>query len=163
MSFYKSIALLVMCFSLTGCGFHPLYQAPCEGADIAYPIKICTIEDRQGQILRNYLVDLLTPAGAPLKPKYILEIKVTDVIIDTGIKKDELTSRKKATLTAALTLKDACHKVVYTHSVSAINSFTVLTENYYSDVVAAEYGRKEALRLLSEKIKLTLTAYMDCH
>lgn len=163
MSFYKSIPLLMMCFLFTGCGFTPLYHAPCEGSDVSYPIKIATIEDRQGQILRNYLVDLLTPEGTPLKPKYTLEIKLKDIIRDTGIKKDETTTRKKATLTAHLVLKDSCHKIVYSHTVSAINSFTVLTENYYSDLVAAEYGRKEALRLLSEKIKLTLSAYFDSH
>lgn len=164
MSFSKIISFLCLCFLLTACGFRPLYSPYGCNSDIAYPIKIATIKERNGQILRNLLVDLLTPGGESAKPQYMLEIKLTEVIKAIGVNKDETTSRKAAVLTATMILKDSkTNKILYTHSVSAINSFEVISENYYADVVAQDYAKAEALRLLAEKIRLTLSTYLDNH
>jgi hypothetical protein len=136
---------------------------PIEGSScIAVPVKIATIQDRQGQILRNYLVDLLTPEGAHQCPQYILEIALADVVTDIGVNIDETTSRKKATATGTIVLKDAkTNRVVYTHSAIAINSFAVISENYFSDLVTEEYAKKEAFRLLAEKITLLIITFID--
>jgi len=152
------------CLFLTSCGLHPLYMPQNETSDVSYPLKIATISDRRGQILRNYLVDLLTPGGTASAPLYVLEITLTDVIATIGVNKDETTSRKQATLTAVITLRDAkTYAPVYTHSVKAINSFAILSQNYYADLVAEDYAKNEALRLLAEKIKLHLATYLDAH
>ena len=162
MWFFKIPSILCICFLLTACGFQPLYMPVQETNRVAVPIKIATIQDRDGQVLRNYLVDLLTPEGPPQKPLYILEIALTDVITDIGVNKDESTNRKNATTTAALTLRDAkTYKVVYTHTAKAINSFSVISENYFSDLTTEEYAKKEALRLLAEKISLLMVTFLD--
>jgi LPS-assembly lipoprotein len=162
MSFSKTISFLCLCFLLTSCGFRPLYSPYGCNSDIVYPIKIAKIPERNGQVLRNLLVDLLTPGGEAIKPQYVLEIKLTEVIKAIGVNKDETTSRKTAVLTAGMTLKDSkTNKILYTHSVNAINSFEVISENYYADVVAEDYAKEEALRLLAEKIRLTLSTYLD--
>lgn len=162
MWFYKNLSYLCLCFLLTACGFRPLYMSQEESSGLSYPIKIASIPNRDGQLLRNYLVELLTPAGPPLKPKYILEIKLTDSITGIGVNKDETTSRKQAILVANIILKDyKNNKVVYTHSTNAINSFSVLSQNYYADLVAEKDAKHEAIRLLAEKIKLLLATYID--
>ena len=158
------ITSLSLCFLLTACGFRPLYTPHQGCSTIAYPIKIATISNRDGQILRNYLVDLLTPEGTPAHPQYLLEIILTDVIRSIGVNKDETTSRSEAILTAAFILKDAkTNAIVYKHSAKAINSFSILNQNYYADLVAEEYAKKEATRLLAEKIMLLITTYIDTH
>ena len=165
MSFYKLLTLLSLCFFVTSCGFRPLY-VPYEerSEDITYPIKIATILNRDGQILRNYLLDLLTPEGSPLHPQYILEVVLTDAIRSTGVNKSETTTRKEAILTGTFTLKDAkTNAIVYKHTTKAMNSFSVISQNYYADLVAEEYAKREAMRLLAEKIVLTLTTYLDSH
>lgn len=162
MLFYRIFTVLCLCYLVTGCGFHPLYMPVKGSSHVAVPIKIATIEDRDGQVLRNYLVDLLTPEGAPQNPKYILHISLTDVVADLGVNKDETSSRKNATMTAILTLMDAkTNAVVYTHVTKAINSFAVISQNYFSDLTSEEYAKKEALRLLAEKISLLLITYLD--
>jgi len=160
-SVLRSTLILCLCFLLTACGFRPLH-VPIEGTTcVAVPVKISTIKDRDGQILRNYLVDLLTPSGAPQNPQYILDITITDVFADIGVNKDETVRRKKVTITANISLRDAkTNKVVYTHSALAINSFNILSQDYFSDLVAEEYAKKEALRLLAEKITLLLTTFI---
>ncbi len=165
MSFYKLLNILSLCFFLTGCGFHPLYTPYQERSeDISYPVKIASILDRDGQILRNHLLDLLTPEGSPAHPLYILEVVLTDTIRSTGVNKNETTSRKEAILTGSFILKDVkTNAIVYQHSVTAMNSFSVISQNYYADLVAEEYAKREAIRLLAEKIVLILTTYLDSH
>lgn len=159
----KSISAVLLCLLVTACGFHPLYTPSDPNCSVSYPLKIATISDRKGQILRNHLIDLLIPAGAPLKPKYTLEIKLTEEILDTGILRDETANRKQVTLTAAILLRDSCCNIVYCHSAVAINSFAILSQNYYADSVTEEYTKKETLRVLAEKIKLLVSAYLDSH
>lgn len=159
---YCSLCLLFLCFFITACGFHPLHIPIRGSSHVAVPVKIATIQDREGQILRNYLVDLLTPEGAPQCPQYILEISLVDVVTDIGVNIDETTSRKNVTATATINLRDSkTNSVVYTHTAIAINSFAVISENYFSDLVSEDYGKKEAFRLLAEKITLLLVTYID--
>jgi LPS-assembly lipoprotein len=161
MSLYKSLISLGLCLFLTACGFHPLYSPTSDDGTVCYPLKIATIPDRDGQILRNHLVDLLIPSGTPLRPLYVLNVQLTETTIDTGIRKDETTKRKQVTLTGEIILTDAKCRVVYKHCAKVINSFAVIGENYYSDYVAENYAKKEALRLLAEKIKIFVIAYLD--
>jgi len=157
-----SLFSLCLCLFLTACGFHPMYTPRDGKSDIAYPLKIATISNRNGQVLRNYLVDLLTPEGTKCSPLYILEIGLTEKVKSIGVAKDESSTRKEATLTAAITLRDIrTNKVVYTHTAKAINSFNVISQYYYSDLVTDEYAKRQALRLLAEKITLLLTTYLD--
>lgn len=164
MSFTRLLTLCLL-LSLTSCGFQPLYTPYNSRHNSSYPIKIAPIENREGQILRNDLVDILTPEGAPSHPLYLLDITLTEAVISTGIKKDETTRRKEAKLTAKFTLKDFCtNKVVYRHSVDAINSFSVIAQNYYSDLTAQQYAKREAARLLAEKIALLIKTHLNsCH
>lgn len=156
------VSLLCLCSLATGCGFRPLHvPEPCE-CRIAVPIKIATIQERDGQILRNYLVDLLTPEGTPSCPRYVLEVSLTDVIADIGVNRDETSHRKRATVTANLQLRDwKTHNIVYTHTTKAINSFSVISQNYFSDLTTEDYAKHEALRLLAEKITLLLTTFLE--
>lgn len=166
MLLYRPFFIIAL-LCLTACGMHPLYQNQ-GNFDICYPIKIATIKDREGQILRNYLFDLLTPQGEPSKPQYILEVTLTTSIRNVGINKDETTSRKEALLTGSYRLKDLkTGKVVLCGTTKAINSFNITSQtgtdeqNYYSDVVAEDYAKKEASRILAEKIVLLLTAKLE--
>lgn len=159
---FRILSLSCLCGLMTGCGFHPLY-VPVQGTShVAVPVKIGKIEDRDGQVLRNYLVDLLTPEGAPQKPLYVLNISLTDVVADVGVNKDETARRKNATMTANVALIDCkTNAVVYSHTTKAINSFSVISQNYFSDLTTEDYAKKEALRLLAEKIALLVITYID--
>ncbi len=158
---WHKLVLISFCFCLGACGFHPLYTSGKNTCEVKYPLKIATIPNREGQILRNHLVDLLTPKNLSLKPKYTLEVKLTEVPLDLGILKDETVNRKQITVTADIVLRDSKNKIIYEHTAIAINSFAILGQNYYADFVAEEYSKKEALRLLAEKIELLVSIYLD--
>lgn len=159
MLLFRILSPLLFCLFLVSCGLHPLYMK--SSGNVCYPLKIEPIKDRRGQILRNYLLDLLTPEGPPSCPRYSLCISLIDEVTSIGVNKDETTSREKAILTAQLTLRDlTTNQIVYNHSTKAINSYNIIT-NYYSNLVAEEYSKKEATRLLAEKIQLLISAYLD--
>lgn len=158
---YATKISLLCCLLLTACGFHPLYQSPYEFSNVSYPIKIETIADRQGQILRNHLLDILTPEGPPAKPQYTLVTKIKNGVVDTGLRRDETAVRKKVVTSATIQLKDCKNRVVYSHTVSATNSYSILSENYYADAVAIDYARDQALREIAEKIKMLISTYFD--
>lgn len=161
MWFYRLISFCLL-FSLTGCGFHPLYTPYNARHNTSYPIKIVTITERDGQILRNSLVDILTPEGTPAHPEYLLDVRLTESVRNTGLKKDETSNRKEAQLTAEIILKDfKTDKVLYKHSTSAINSFAVINQNYYSDLTAQQYAKREAALLLAENIALLVSTYLN--
>ena len=164
---YKSLLASFLLFTLTACNIRPMYENN-GSINICYPIKIATIKDRDGQILRNFLLDLMSPQGEPAKPCYLLEITLTSNIKSIGINKDETTSRKEATLTALYKLRNfKTNKILLCGSAKGINSFNIsnftktLDQNYYSDVVAEDYARKEALRILAEKLVLLITAKLE--
>lgn len=162
MLFCRLISIACLCVLVASCGFQPLYVPVQETNRVAVPLKIATIQERDGQILRNYLVDLLTPEGTPQKPLFILEVSLTDAIQNIGVNKDETTNRKNAIMTATFTLRNAQnYRTVYTHTAKAINSFSVISENYFSDITTEEYAKKEALRLLAEKISLLVITFLD--
>lgn len=159
----RKITPIFFCFCLTACGFHPLYTSDEDTCGMNYPLKIATIADREGQILRNHLIDLLTHKNLSVKPKYTLEVKLTIIPLDLGILKDETVNRKQVTVTADILLRDSKNKVIYDHKAIAINSFAILGQNYYADFVTEEYSKKEALLLLAEKIKLLVSVCIDNH
>ena len=75
-----------------GCGFQPLYlHGGANKRDIVYKLAhiiINPIENRTGQILRNYLQDKLTPTGIPKSPAYKLEVSLKETRSDMVILRD---------------------------------------------------------------------------
>lgn len=90
MLFRKKYVLLLV-LALCGCGFEPLYVEKKHdnmwyyGGDFdtsisqeMAQISIEPISQRFGQIMRNELIDLLTPKGTPKSPKYRLFVHLTE-------------------------------------------------------------------------------------
>lgn len=74
---------------LSACGFSPLYvqRERTDGwyynskfdtsiSDEMRQVKVEPIANRFGQLIRNNLIDNLTPTGVPSKPKYRLYVKL---------------------------------------------------------------------------------------
>ncbi len=112
---FRPLFLLAFLALLSGCGFQPLYGKRAENPlpQLA-SIKIHPIADRTGQILRNYLLNELTPRGQPRNPKYILFVEVTESLGSYGIQKDDTATR------AILKLREAGYAVVVITSQSCV-------------------------------------------
>jgi LPS-assembly lipoprotein len=159
------LALLALAapFALAGCGFQPIHaygerNAPSVHADLA-DIKIRFIENRMGQMLRNELLDRLTPRGEPADPRYTLVIRMSDSTQALGILKDETSSRSNLIVNAGVQLIDNGNgRLVFSTPVTAQVSYNVLDAHFATTAAKADAESRASVEL-SHTIATQLAAY----
>lgn len=110
MSWSRALAVSALVWGLAGCGFESLYGSregqtrdPTVEAHLA-SITVRPITDRRGQILRNNLLDLLTPKGSARKPLYTLTISLRESEERLGQTTANLATRANLRVTAGFSL-----------------------------------------------------------
>ena len=111
----KILCLLtsVFCLLTSGCGFHPLYGSRDGNSSVSAELNdvaIDNIADRNGQILRNDLIDRMYHNGRPQSPKYTLTTSLRTLEEGIGLLPDATTSLTELNLYADYTLKDQAGK-----------------------------------------------------
>lgn len=159
----RSIAGLALVFALAGCGFHPLYgprKTSGTAAAIA-SIQIDLIKDRKGQVLRNFLLDRLSPNGAPTHPRYVLRVTLIESRQELGIRKDETATRANLRTVATFQLlKPGLNKPLFKGHSESTNSFNIVDSDF-ATLVAEGDARQRAARRLSDEIATRLAIYFD--
>ena len=150
------LALALSLVLLGACSVEPLYGSragKARGGGVA-AIEIAPIKDRVGHIVRNHLIDSLTPRGQPAHPDYRLTLAVEQEKTPLLIQLDDHATRFNLTLRARFALADRDGTVVYRDSARATGSYNVV-ESGFATVTAERDAAEEAARVLSEEI-LTL-------
>lgn len=114
----KRLIALSMFMFLAACGFEPLYVQKKHdnlwyfggefdrsiSSEMAQ-IKVEATGERFGQLIRNELLDMLTPLGVPHKPKYRLVISLeNEVVYDQALRNDITATRKRVEYTVGYTM-----------------------------------------------------------
>src|SRR5260221_12950938 len=88
--------VLLACFALAGCGFHPVYATSdaAEFDERLASVTITPISERIGQILANTLRDSFNPTGIKVEQRYVLTITLHSSSGDYAIRKDGTASRE---------------------------------------------------------------------
>ncbi len=126
--------MMVALLSLSGCGFEPMYgthSATAEAVDVALPnIDIGNIPDRDGQYLRNQLIDRLYTSGRPADAPYLLTFsKLQKNITDLGIQKDATATRAEVQITAHMELVDkSTNKPVLQRDLKTVGAYNLLDD-----------------------------------
>lgn len=145
----------MIAISLAACGFHPLYGdrsiSAVSAVDLA-AVQIDLIRDREGQMLRNELLDRFQPRGAALKPLYGLNIVLTQQRVGLAIRPDETGSRANLIIVAKFALRDlASGDVVFAGSTRAVTGYNVLSSDFATTSSEADAIRR-AVGDLTEQI-----------
>ena len=151
-----ALALALSLVLLGACSVEPLYGArtgKARGGGVA-AIEIAPVKDRVGHIVRNHLIDSLTPRGQPAYPDYRLTLAVEQEKTPLLIQLDDHATRFNLTLRARFALADRDGTVVYRDSARATGSYNVV-DSGFATVAAERDAAEEAARVLSEEI-LTL-------
>ncbi|MBU6475049.1 MAG: hypothetical protein KGL10_07275 [Alphaproteobacteria bacterium] len=117
--------------NLAACGFEPMYGdhgAAARAADAALPdIAIGSIPERDGQYLRNILMDRLYTHGRPDGAPYELRFSRLDKnIIDLGIEKTGTATRAQIGMTTQMQLVDvASGKVLLTRTLHTVGAYNL--------------------------------------
>ena len=154
----------VLLVLLGGCGFQPVYRdggAETGAArpllvDLAY-IDIAVIADREGQILRNLLLDRLQPRGSAAQTDYTLRTRLNISTSDLGVQLDETTERSRVDVSASYTLSgDGFRKDFRSRSASSFSTLDV----EYASLVAERDAIERSLRAIADEMTVKISAYL---
>jgi len=162
MKFLSAITLLVL-FLLPACGFHPIYGSSSETAEVAdalNDISIDNIPNREGQMLRNDLIDRMYGKGRPQNPSYKLEIKFRFTEDDVGILQDTTATRTIMNSYANYFLRDMNGKLLSEGTAHSITTFTKLSDQY-ATLAAHEDALQRSINEVSEQLVSQLSLYLS--
>lgn len=165
MNIIAKLCLLISAFTLSGCGFQPLYATkPKDDVSKVFAgVKIDSIPGREGQDLRIALEDRLNPEGAmPAKPAYRLSLTVTNSTVPIGVARDNTVSRFNVYMTSHYTLyRTSDDKPITAGDLSYVSSYSNLTNEYYSTYISQQDAIKRNINELAELYRQRLTVYLD--
>jgi LPS-assembly lipoprotein len=160
-----ALAVALAATMVSACGFRPLYgnrgarTGPVQ-ADMT-TVQISQISNRSGQILRNRLLDKMTPGGQPTQPSFRLTIKLDENKVPLGIRKDETATRANMIQTAQYALVDVTNGVaVDTGSAQSTTSYNVLDSDF-GTIMSERDARRRGIELLAESITLRVALYFN--
>ena len=169
MSSFK-LLYVVFCIglTLTGCGFRPLYAPPQEDTtgrsvyafDIFKKVSIDTIPNREGQYLRNQLIQLLHPSGRSGEVQYVLKIYLNESTEGLAVQKSAIATRANLRLSGAFALESinqdgTSHKGTVTTS-SSYNIY----QSEFQTLIAEKGARERALDDLAQQLRIRLAAVL---
>ena len=157
-----TLALLFLLL-LTGCGFSPIYGNHGGATDTPVAkalndVQIANIPDREGQFLRNHLIDRLYFNGRPTQPQARLEVALTHYTRDFGILENATASRAEWNQTAQYTLKALDGRTLLTGRAKSAVGYSKLNAQYGA-LAAEQTAQERALREIGEQIVNRLSLY----
>ena len=156
--FPRTMVLLVLVTLLSGCGFRPLYL---KGKQNPQPdltaIEIRPIVDRKGQILRNLLLDQLTPKGPSAHPAYVLDVTVDFSITNLGIRRNDRATRALMKVTATYSLRRKQDEAKLFSGTSQASSGYDILDSDFATLVAEKDAMQHSLETIAQDINLRLS------
>lgn len=139
---------------LAACGFQPLYGKRVD-TDVSARLATVAIDiivDRRGQLLRNALLDRITPRGAPARPRYRLAVSLSESKLNQAVRKDDTATRARLTLTASFSVLDGeTGEQVFAGSARSDNSYNISTSDF-GTISAEADARRRGTRDLADDI-----------
>ena len=157
------LAVFLNLVMATGCGFQPLYSHGDGNSSHVLNqlsgIQINPIENRTGQILRNFLQDKLTPLGVPSSPTHKLIISLKETRSDMAILRDSHQLLQKVKMDAKYQLINIETKnVLDSGTVSSTTVFNIVGSEY-ANLSAQKDARRRTVRIISDLVKERLALF----
>lgn len=151
---------------LAACGFAPLHGRTESGfstrAALPY-VKIETIRDRNGQFLRNLLMDRFAPRGRKTPARWTLVVDINESTESLGVLRTSEATRANIWFNGSFTLRDAGlsadEREPFTGNLRSVSSFDLQRQEFGS-ISAEKDARERALRQLAEDITLRVSGYL---
>jgi len=130
-------------------------------------VKIDTIAERDGQQLRNFLIDTLTVSGNSIPKKYRLTITLNETKSQIGFRKDLTPRHTKIIMIASFNLIDIHNgKTLLTDKVRAVASYSLGAQSSFGALSAEtseKSARSNALKAISNDLKIRVAAFLAAH
>ena len=172
MSWLRNGFVFLFLFTVSGCGFRPLYYGESSphtlaGSDLSAKLAqvfVNEIPTRNGQLLRRQITDIIASEKKGVKPRFTLEVALNPPTEEQqGIRQDNIATR--TTLTYVVTYKLRRwpdNALIMTDTTSAMGSYNIVASPYATET--AERALKERLMsILGNDIALRLSVYLRNH
>ena len=166
------MVLAAVC-GLASCGFEPLYVEKTAGNDLWYynnkfdtdivremaQIKVETVTDRIGQMIKNELIDTFNPYGTPKCAKYFLKIQpVNSETVQQALRDDITATREKVKYTVDYSLWSKESGQLVSGRSWIYLSYDLL-DNPYSTTMDKKKVEKDGAKIMANDISLRIGAY----
>ena len=169
MIYYRTfpVLFLLIGFTLGSCGFSPMYGNvnTSPGNKVVENqmarIDIARIPEREGQILRNTLVERLHGGGdSTVRTTYSLKVEpINEKRTELDITETSDTTRAQLKLSTTISLKHAGKgKTALQRDIQAVTSYNVLASQFTTRV-SRQNARENAIRTLADRIERQLALY----
>lgn len=163
----RFIAILLTLGLLGGCGFTPLYGSAGSAnrhqvQSVLNNIAIENIPNREGQYLRNRLIDRFYTGGDPMAPAYTLILSpVTESKRDLDITKNANATRAELRVGTTMVLRDrASGAALLTRDLTASTSYNILASQFTTRV-SEDNARLNALDALARQAEQAAVLYFE--
>lgn len=146
---------------LSACGFTPVYGDKSLDHRLQ-SIDIALIPNREGQIIRNHLIDTLYRHGQTTSPIYKLSVStITENTVEIGIDKDDEASRAQLRLSTIMRLytKDN-NKLVLERTVRSTTGYNILA-GQFTTYITEQDARDQGLKDLADQIVTQLEIHFN--
>lgn len=169
----KIAMILAAVCGLVACGFEPLYVEKTAGNDLWYynnkfdtdivremaQIKVETVSDRIGQMIKNELMDTFNPYGTPKCAKYFLKLQpVSAHTVQQALRDDITATREKVKYTVKYSLWDKENGQLVSGKSWVYLSYDLL-DNPYSTTMDKKKVEKDGAKIIANDISLRIGAY----
>lgn len=150
----RSILTMFCAALVSGCGFQPLLGRQSGGSvpDELAAIRIAPIPDRSGQILRNSLLDNLTPRGGAVASRYVLAIRLQEPRQTIAVRRDDVISRSSYSAVAIFDLLDQQGRKI-AMGTSTFTTDYEITVSEYATRASLEDARSRVMALIADDIR----------
>lgn len=151
-------------FGLAGCGFRPLYGTGGEQAgvqDRLGEINVLLIPERNGQLLRQSLMNRLERGGAGAARRYDLSVQYSLAADAIAIQPDNSTSRVRliATATWSLLAQDAQRRTLASGSAREVDAYNIINQQFFSAELTSTAVQRRMVDALAEQITQQLAVH----
>jgi LPS-assembly lipoprotein len=153
--FRRSFLLALCAVALAGCGFQPLLGRAGDSSDAIEQlaaIRIEPIPDRSGQVLRNALLDRLTPQGQTQASRYVLRIRLQEPRQTILLRRDDIISRSSYSAQASYELRDAQGQRLFSGGSSFTTDYEIATSEFATRT-SLENARDRVMELVANDIR----------
>lgn len=163
---WSKAALVVGLLALgpAGCGFQPMYAKPDPqnaspvSTELA-AIRVLGIADRQGQVLRNALVNRMNPLGEPGRAAYNLSVQLYQTQENLAERSDGKASLGRMFITANFRLTESQKESpILTGTSRSVVSYRLLGPTYGSTAVERD-AEMRALGDVAEDIRSQVASF----
>lgn len=153
--------VLIFCLALSACGFEPLHGAKTVQASQRPAIEVAGIPDRDGQYLRNRLIDLLNSSGRPSEALWQLKVSPLEKsIVSFGIRKDATATRAQIQMTAQMQLiEKATGRILLERPLKAVSAYNLL-DNQLATITSQQNVTESMLQAMSDDAVMQLDLYL---